>query len=132
MGIALCRPRAGPVELVIGGRRAIEEEVVEEPALRREQGGVDGGRVVERDIGRGKVGGRLVASNCGGGRNSERADVVGEEALQELGGVGPAESDHRAGTQAAGQGAHGRRRRDLLRSGGEESGQRGAEAAGKG
>lgn len=37
----------------------------------------------------------------------ERADVVGEEALEELDGVGAAEAEDGAGGEAAGEGAHG-------------------------
>lgn len=55
------------------------------------------------EVGRGEI--RRRRGSRGGGLE-ERTDFVGEEAVEELGGVGTAEADHGAGPEAAGHGSH--------------------------
>lgn len=82
-------PRRGPVE----------EEVVEEPALRREQRGVGGRRGAPRGrVRRGRV--PLRRRRAGRGEGGE--EVVGEQRVEEARRLGPREADHGAGRQAAG------------------------------
>lgn len=87
--------------------RAVEEEVVEEPALRREQRGVLRRRRPRGHVGRGRVPLRLGGGGAGGAVGE---DVVGEERVEEARRLGPPEADDGAGRQAAGQHPRVRRR----------------------
>jgi hypothetical protein len=90
------RRGAGAVEHLRPRRRAVEEEVVEEAALRREQRSVGGPVPLRR-----------------GGE-----EVVGEQRMEEARRIGTREADHGAGGQARGQHA-----RVLLRARVEVSGE---------
>lgn len=90
-------PRAGGVELLIGLGRPVDEEIVQEAALWGQHGGVNRGSTDSGDIRGGEIGDFLISGFI------ELAEIVGEEALEELGGIWAGEADNGAGVEAGGE-----------------------------